>query len=193
MDLSSYVCRRRVQEKGRLDILYACSMEVLKHVDNPSHFLQTCVKLVKAPISLDHRSTPLAYPTNILLAENILGVVSKGTHTYSKFVQPSELTQHLGPMTLGRDRGNSETMIGQFGPNPNRRPSWSSQRNLIQRLEHQQPEDSCIVNQTLMFARRDWLTTDRINQVWITTFKEYQTSGVGVKGLRKLRASSSHA
>jgi len=57
-------------------------------------------------------------------------------------------------------------------------------------FEHQRPEDPCIVNKTLRFARRDWLTTDRINQMWITTFKEVVSA---VKGLRKLRASSSHA
>lgn len=35
--------------------------------------------------------TPLAYMTNIFLAEDALQLVSKGTHSYSKFIKPSEL------------------------------------------------------------------------------------------------------
>jgi len=34
-----------VREKPKFDLV--CSMEVLEHVDNPSHFLHTCAELVK--------------------------------------------------------------------------------------------------------------------------------------------------
>jgi len=81
-----------VQEKPKFDLV--CSMEVLEHVDNPSHFLHTCAELVKPGGHLFLSTiarTPLAYFTNVVLAENFLGIVSKGTHTYSKFVKPSEL------------------------------------------------------------------------------------------------------
>jgi polyprenyldihydroxybenzoate methyltransferase/3-demethylubiquinol 3-O-methyltransferase len=98
-----------VREKSKFDVV--CSMEVLEHVDNPSHFLHTCAELVKVihplyswnPIITSCQQpgghlflstiarTPLAYLTNILLVENVLGIVSKGTHTYSKFIKPSEL------------------------------------------------------------------------------------------------------
>jgi len=76
----------------RYDVV--CSMEVLEHVDNPSGFLSTCAELLKPSghlfLSTISR-TPLAYILTILLAEDILGKVAKGTHTYSKFITPSEL------------------------------------------------------------------------------------------------------
>jgi len=35
--------------------------------------------------------TPLAYALTVLAAENILRIVTPGTHTYSKYIKPSEL------------------------------------------------------------------------------------------------------
>lgn len=94
-------------------------MEVIEHVNAPSEFLHACAQLVKASSSfrfshtwvahafvacsdLIHQPgghlflstvsrTPLAYALTILAAENILGIVAPGTHTYSKYVKPSEL------------------------------------------------------------------------------------------------------
>ncbi|KAF8200393.1 3-demethylubiquinone-9 3-methyltransferase [Pholiota molesta] len=81
-------------ESKQYDVV--CSMEVLEHVDNPATFLSTCAQLVKPGghlfLSTISR-TPLAYALTILLAEDILRQVSSGTHTYSKFVKPSELVQ----------------------------------------------------------------------------------------------------
>lgn len=37
--------------------------------------------------------TPLAYALTILLAEDILRKVTRGTHTYSKFIKPTELVK----------------------------------------------------------------------------------------------------
>ena len=37
--------------------------------------------------------TPLAYALSILAAEHILRLVSPGTHTFSKFINPSELIE----------------------------------------------------------------------------------------------------
>ncbi|TFK39779.1 S-adenosyl-L-methionine-dependent methyltransferase [Crucibulum laeve] len=78
----------------RYDVV--CSMEVLEHVDNPTSFLSTCAELVKPGghlfLSTISR-TPLAYALTILMAEDILRKVSSGTHTYSKFIKPSELVQ----------------------------------------------------------------------------------------------------
>ncbi|KAF9054531.1 S-adenosyl-L-methionine-dependent methyltransferase [Panaeolus papilionaceus] len=83
-----------LEEPKRYDVV--CSMEVLEHVDNPSQFLATCAELVKPGghlfLSTISR-TPLAYALTILMAEDILRKVSSGTHTYSKFVKPSELVQ----------------------------------------------------------------------------------------------------
>ncbi|KAK7048149.1 mitochondrial ubiquinone biosynthesis O-methyltransferase [Favolaschia claudopus] len=80
------------QEK-RYDVV--CSMEVLEHVDNPPAFLDTCAKLVKPGghlfLSTISRTT-LAYFLTIFMAEDVLRKVSRGTHTYSKFIRPEELT-----------------------------------------------------------------------------------------------------
>lgn len=70
------------------------ALEVLEHVSNPPHFLDTCASLVKPGghlfISTMAR-TPLAYALTILFAEHISGKVTKGTHTWSKYVNPEEL------------------------------------------------------------------------------------------------------
>ncbi|EAU90445.1 3-demethylubiquinone-9 3-methyltransferase [Coprinopsis cinerea okayama7 len=72
------------------------SLEVLEHVDNPAHFLDTCCQLVKPGGHLFLSTiarTPLAYTLTILMAEHVLGKVSKGTHTWSKYVNPDELVE----------------------------------------------------------------------------------------------------
>ncbi|KAF8159435.1 S-adenosyl-L-methionine-dependent methyltransferase [Crassisporium funariophilum] len=83
-------------QRKRYDVV--CSMEVLEHVDNPSAFLSTCAELLKPGghlfLSTISR-TPLAYALTILVAEDILRKVTSGTHTYSKFVKPSELVQYF--------------------------------------------------------------------------------------------------
>jgi len=76
----------------RYDVV--CSMEVLEHVDNPASFLFECAELLKPGghlfLSTISR-TPLAYFITIFLAEEVARKVSPGTHTYSKFIKPSEL------------------------------------------------------------------------------------------------------
>jgi len=81
-----------VQEPKRFDVV--CSMEVIEHVDNPAGFLQSCAELVKpgGHIFLSTISrTPLSYLLTILAAEYVLRLVTPGTHTHSKFINPSEL------------------------------------------------------------------------------------------------------
>ncbi|GJE91182.1 ubiquinone biosynthesis O-methyltransferase [Phanerochaete sordida] len=71
-----------------------CSMEVLEHVDNPRAFLDSCAQLVKPGGHLFLSTiarTPLAYLVTIAAAEHVLRRVSRGTHTYAKFVDPAEL------------------------------------------------------------------------------------------------------
>ncbi|TDL23608.1 ubiquinone biosynthesis O-methyltransferase [Rickenella mellea] len=81
-----------VQEPKRFDVV--CSMEVLEHVDNPAGFLRSCAELVKPGghlfLSTISR-TPLSYLLTIFAAEQALRLVAPGTHTYNKFVKPSEL------------------------------------------------------------------------------------------------------
>ncbi|KAH0836720.1 S-adenosyl-L-methionine-dependent methyltransferase [Lanmaoa asiatica] len=81
-----------IKEPKRYDVV--CSMEVLEHVDNPAGFLSTCAELVKPGghlfLSTIARN-PFSYFLTILAAEHILRKVPVGTHTYSKFINPSEL------------------------------------------------------------------------------------------------------
>lgn len=81
-----------LESPKRYDVV--CSMEVIEHVDNPASFLSTCAELVKPGghlfLSTISR-TPLAYFLAIFLAEDVLRKVSRGTHTYSKFIKPTEL------------------------------------------------------------------------------------------------------
>jgi len=66
----------------------------VEHVDNPSLFLRSLNDLVKPGghlfISTIAR-TPLSYLLTIFLAEKALRLVTPGTHTHSKYINPSEL------------------------------------------------------------------------------------------------------
>ncbi|KAJ3992152.1 S-adenosyl-L-methionine-dependent methyltransferase [Lentinula boryana] len=81
-------------QSKRYDVV--CSMEVLEHVDNPSMFLKTCAELLKPSghlfLSTISR-TPLSYFLTIFMAEKVLREVADGTHTYSKYLKPSELLE----------------------------------------------------------------------------------------------------
>lgn len=79
-------------EGKRFDVV--CSMEVIEHVDNPAGFLRSCAELVKPGGHLFLSTiarTPLSYLLTIFAAEHVLRLVTPGTHTHSKFVNPSEL------------------------------------------------------------------------------------------------------
>lgn len=61
--------------------------------------------------------TPLAYALTIFLAEDILRKVTSGTHTYSKFIKPTELVEFFreyrspGKMDLGADHASVSPWI----------------------------------------------------------------------------------
>jgi len=81
-----------LEEEKRFDVV--CSMEVLEHVDNPAGFLSSCSELLKPGGHLFLSTiarTPLSYVLTILVAEHILRKVTPGTHTHSKYINPSEL------------------------------------------------------------------------------------------------------
>lgn len=69
-------------------------MEMLEHVPDPAAIIQACATLVK-PGGLVFFSTlnrnPKSYLHAILGAEYLLQMLPRGTHDYSKFIQPSEL------------------------------------------------------------------------------------------------------
>ena len=69
-------------------------MELLEHVPNPASVVKACGRLVRpdgdiffATLNRNWKSFLLA----IIAAEYVLGVVKRGTHTYRKFIKPSEL------------------------------------------------------------------------------------------------------
>ena len=69
--------------------------EVIEHVDNPRQFCSALVKatlpggvVILSTINRTYRSYALA----IIAAENVLGIVPKGTHEWTKFITPEELT-----------------------------------------------------------------------------------------------------
>ncbi|CAO1618030.1 unnamed protein product [Sympodiomycopsis kandeliae] len=74
------------------------SVEVLEHVSNPRDFLQSLNKLLKPGGHLllsTISKTFLARLLTIEVAENILGLVSKGTHSYDKFIKSSHLKEFI--------------------------------------------------------------------------------------------------
>ncbi|KAM0746170.1 ubiquinone biosynthesis O-methyltransferase [Meredithblackwellia eburnea MCA 4105] len=81
---------------GEYDVV--CAMEVVEHVEDPRGFLD-CLRGLTKPgghllLSTISR-TPLAHLLTITLAENILGLVTPGTHTYSKYLLPQELKDYF--------------------------------------------------------------------------------------------------
>ncbi len=72
----------------------ATCMELLEHVPDPPSVVRACGHLVKpggavffGTLNRTLRSFLLA----IIVAEYILGIVKRGTHTYRRFVKPSEI------------------------------------------------------------------------------------------------------
>ena len=77
-------------------------MEMLEHVPEPSAVVAELATLVKPGghvfVSTLNR-TPRAYALAVLGAEYVMGLLPKGTHTYDRFIRPSELAR------WGRDAG----------------------------------------------------------------------------------------
>ncbi|TNY20892.1 S-adenosyl-L-methionine-dependent methyltransferase [Rhodotorula diobovata] len=81
-----------VREGKRFDVV--CAMEVVEHVEDPRGFLECLMQLTKPGghllLSTISR-TPLARLLTITLAEDVLRLVTPGTHTYHKYIKPQEL------------------------------------------------------------------------------------------------------
>ncbi len=81
---------------ARFDIVTA--LEIIEHVENPDLFVSSCARLVKPDgllfVSTLNR-TPKAFLLGIVAAEYILRWLKPGTHTWRKFVRPSELSRWL--------------------------------------------------------------------------------------------------
>jgi 2-polyprenyl-6-hydroxyphenyl methylase/3-demethylubiquinone-9 3-methyltransferase len=84
------------ERPGHYDVL-AC-MELLEHVPDPESVVRACAAMLKpggqAFFSTLNR-TPAAFAAAIVGAEYLLRLLPRGTHTWSKFIRPSELARAL--------------------------------------------------------------------------------------------------
>ena len=81
------------KNKKKYDVI-TC-LEMLEHVPDPSSIVRSCKSLLKPGgrifFSTINRN-PKSFLFAIIGAEYILKLLPKGTHTYEKFITPSELT-----------------------------------------------------------------------------------------------------
>jgi len=79
----------------QFDVVLA--LEIIEHVTSPAEFVQNVARLVK-PSGLVIFSTlnrnPKSFLLGIVAAEHILKWVPKGTHSWNKFIKPSELSRY---------------------------------------------------------------------------------------------------
>ncbi len=78
----------------KYDVITA--LEIVEHVDDIDRFVKECLSLCKENgivIFSTLNQTFSSYVLGILAAENVLGWVPKGTHSWKKFVKPSRLAQ----------------------------------------------------------------------------------------------------
>jgi 2-polyprenyl-6-hydroxyphenyl methylase/3-demethylubiquinone-9 3-methyltransferase len=69
-------------------------MELVEHVPVPASVINACSRLVRPGGELFFSTinrTPKAWLFAIVGAEYLLNILPKGTHTYEKFIRPSEL------------------------------------------------------------------------------------------------------
>lgn len=70
-------------------------MEMLEHVPDPASIVAACARLVKPGGSVFFSTinrNPKAYLFAVIGAEYLLNLLPKGTHDYTKFIKPSELS-----------------------------------------------------------------------------------------------------
>jgi 2-polyprenyl-6-hydroxyphenyl methylase/3-demethylubiquinone-9 3-methyltransferase len=85
-----------VAESRRFDLV--CAMEVVEHVADQEGFLQACAALVRPGGGLvlaTLNRTFRAFALGIVAAEYVLGWLPRGTHSWSRFVRPSEAARPL--------------------------------------------------------------------------------------------------
>lgn len=78
-------------------------MELLEHVPSPASVIAACARLLRpgghlviATLNRTIRSWLLA----IVMAEQVLGIVARGTHTWGRFIRPSQITAWATPAAL---------------------------------------------------------------------------------------------
>ncbi len=81
-------------------------MEMLEHVPDPASIIASCANLLKPDghlfLSTLNRNAK-SFMLSIVAAEYIMGMLPKGTHEYSKFIQPAEMESGLRHANLSLD------------------------------------------------------------------------------------------
>lgn len=91
-----YQYRAAENLKTKYDVVLA--LEIIEHVEDPAQFVKTISKLVKPGglvIFSTLNRTPKSFALGIVAAEYVLNIVPRGTHSWRRFVKPSELARHL--------------------------------------------------------------------------------------------------
>ena len=82
--------------KTKYDVVLA--LEIIEHVENPAEFVKSISKLVKPGgfvIFSTLNRTPKSFALGIVAAEYVMRIVPRGTHSWRRFVKPSELARHM--------------------------------------------------------------------------------------------------
>ena len=110
------------EQAGQYDVV-TC-MEMLEHVPDPAAVVQACSRLVKPGgrvfFSTLNRKLK-AYLLAIVGAEYLLNMIPKGTHDFSTFIRPSELsrwTRENGLELQGLEGVVYNPLTGQFNLSP---------------------------------------------------------------------------
>lgn len=91
-------------------------LEVLEHVPDVPRTIRACAAMLKPGghfFFATLNRTPLSYLKAIIGAEYLLGWLPKGTHSYSKFIRPSEMTHaiRLSGMEVKELKGMSYSIL----------------------------------------------------------------------------------
>lgn len=84
------------QHAGEFDVV--CCLEMLEHVPEPGSVIDACAKLCKPGGDLYFATinrNPKSFMFAIVGAEYLLNMLPKGTHEFSRFIRPAELTGWL--------------------------------------------------------------------------------------------------
>ncbi|MES2729415.1 MAG: bifunctional 2-polyprenyl-6-hydroxyphenol methylase/3-demethylubiquinol 3-O-methyltransferase UbiG [Pseudomonadota bacterium] len=107
---------------GTFDVVLA--LEVIEHVKNPAAFIALCAKLVRPGgvfICSTLNRTPISYLTAIIGAEYVTRWVPRGTHQWSSFIKPHELSdmaRNVGLDLQAIDGFHYHPLRGDFSLSP---------------------------------------------------------------------------
>lgn len=93
--------------------------EVLEHVAYPSAFLHSCLPFVKPGgwlIMSTIARTWTSWFTTKLIAEDVAGLVPRGTHEWAKYINPSELRIWFERQEGWGDNGGTKVLGAIYAP-----------------------------------------------------------------------------